>query len=274
MKKRLSGILLAVVFLVGVGVLLYPTVSSFLSAQRAARTVEVYRSTLNTAKKEDFSAWFEQADAYNEAVRKTPGVLADPSLLTGYDEVLAVTKDGVMGYISIEKINVKLPIYHDVDEKTLMKGVGHMPGTSVPAGGPGTHCALSGHTGEPGAKLFTDLDKLVLGDTFVISVLDRELVYQVDQIKVVLPSETNDLRIDDEQDYCTLVTCTPYGINSHRLLVRGVRIEKTPEETAPVIAAEEAVRIEPFFAAPAAAAVALLFLILLIAQRKDPKKKD
>ena len=273
MKKRISGILLALVFLVGLGVLLYPTISSFISAQRAARTVAVYRSTLNSAKKEDFSAWFEQADAYNEAVRTTPGILADPSRIEGYDEVLAVTKDGVMGYVSIEKIGVKLPVYHGVDEKTLLRGIGHMPGTSVPAGGPGTHCVLSGHTGEPGAKLFTDLDKLVVGDTFTVSVLDRELLYQVDQIKVVLPHETEDLRIDDEQDYCTLVTCTPYGINSHRLLVRGVRTE-APEIEPTVVPSEEAVRIEPFFAAPVAAAVALIFLFLFFARRKKPEKKQ
>ena len=146
-------------------------------------------------------------------------------------------------------------------------------GASVPAGGPGTHCVLSGHTGEPGAKLFTDLDKLVVGDTFTVSVLDRELLYQVDQIKVVLPHETEDLRIDDEQDYCTLVTCTPYGINSHRLLVRGVRTE-APEIEPTVVPSEEAVRIEPFFAAPVAAAVALIFLFLFFARSKKPEKKQ
>ena len=263
MRRYLSGLLLVLVLLAGVGVILYPTVSDWLNTQRMSRLLTDYRTAAARADDADYAEWFAGADAYNEALRHRPGALYEPSLLEGYDETLQITQDGIMGYISIAKIGVRLPVYHGADDETLKKGVGHLPGTSFPVGGAGTHSVLLGHSGEPGAKFFTELEKLTIGDTFVLTVLDRELTYRVDQIKVVLPSEYGDLQILEDSDLCTLVTCTPYGINTHRLLVRGTRIgnEAAPE---PYVIREDARQIDPFLLRSAAAALAAVVIVLLL----------
>ncbi len=265
MRRHLSGLLLVLVLLAGVGVILYPTVGDWLNTRRMSRVLTDYHRAAAQADAEDYAEWFAGAEAYNEALRQKPYALYVPSAVEGYDEALQITTNGIMGYISIGKIGVRLPIYHGADEETLKKGVGHLPGTSLPTGGPGTHCVLLGHSGEPGAKFFTDLEKLKVGDAFVLTVLDREMTYRVDQIRVVLPTEYEELEIRAGEDFCTLVTCTPYGINTHRLLVRGARVENeaAPE---PFIIGEDARQIDPFLLTCAAAALAVTVAVLLLLQ--------
>ena len=189
-----------------------------------------------------------------------------------YNEALKLEDTSIIGYVKIDKIGVELPIYHGTSDDVLNRGVGHLEGTSLPVGGENTHSVMSAHRGLPSAKLFTDLDRLELGDTFQIIVLDQVLTYQVDQIKIITPKEFEDLMIVEGMDYCTLFTCTPYGINTHRLLVRGIRIETIVEK--PVIyVANEAFRIEPLLVMPAVAAPMLfVFLIYLMVKYRDPKK--
>ena len=189
-----------------------------------------------------------------------------------YESLLNVSGNGIIGYIEIPSINCSLPIYHGTDEAILQIAVGHIEGTSLPVGGSGTHCVLSGHRGLPSARLFTDLDKMVIGDTFLMRVLDETLTYEVDQIRIVLPYELDDLEIEEGKDYCTLVTCTPYGINSHRLLVRGHRIENQEEAQAIRITAD-AMQIEPLLVAPIVAIPMLLILLVILLLPKKSKKE-
>lgn len=231
MKKHLVTILLALVFFAGLSILLYPTISEYVNSLHQSRAIASYTMAVADYTEENFREEFAAADDYNSVLRKTPMAFYDATLIAGYEDALNVNQTGIMGYINIAKINVKLPIYHTTDGGVLQIGVGHLQGSSLPVGGAGTHCVLSGHRGLPSAKLFSDLDKLKIGDTFVITVLNRCLTYQVDQIKVVLPTEVGDLQIVDGEDYCTLETCTPYGINSHRLLIRGTRVENAVEPT-------------------------------------------
>jgi sortase A len=170
--------------------------------------------------------------------------LYEPTQVTGYNDTLDLTGTGVMGYIDIDKIGVELPIYHGVDAEVLQIGVGHLEGSSLPVGGVNTHCILSGHRGLPSAKLFTDLNEMAIGDRFTITVLDRVLTYEVDQIKVVLPEDASELAIEEGKDYCTLVTCTPYGINTHRLLVRGIRVDGEITRTPDIFVSNEAFKID------------------------------
>ena len=193
--------------------------------------------------------------------------------MPGYDEALTVTENGMIGYLKIDRIGVELPVYHGTSDEVLNKGVGHLEGSSLPVGGENTHCVMSAHRGLPSSKLFTDLDRLEIGDTFQVIVLDQVLTYQVDFIKVIEPDDISNLQIIDGGDYCTLFTCTPYGINTHRLLVRGVRIETIKEK--PIIyVSNEAFQLEPLLVTPAVAAPMLLALLihLLVKYREPPKK--
>ena len=192
--------------------------------------------------------------------------------MEGYFDLLNVTGNGIMGYIDIPKIGVELPIYHGTSEGVLQIAVGHIQGTSLPTGGEGTHCVLSAHRGLPSAKLFTDLDKMTEGDTFTLNVIDRVLTYQVDQILIVLPSEVEPLYTVEGEDYCTLVTCTPYGINSHRMLVRGTRIDNVEEVKVRRVTAD-AIQIEPIIVAPFVAAPMLLALLVLLLFPKPQKNR-
>ena len=222
-----TGILLGV-FVVGLAVMLYPTVSDWWNKRVTTRAIADYNALVEDMDEADYSAYFEAAQAYNDAllsVGSSTAIASPESVRVDYDTTLDVTGTGIMGYITIEKIDVELPIYHGTDSGVLQSGAGHLEGTSLPIGGTGTHCVITAHRGLPSAKLFTDLDQLEVGDTFTITVLDQVLTYEVDQISVVLPSETEALTIETGMDYCTLMTCTPYGVNSHRLLVRGVRVE-------------------------------------------------
>ena len=272
MKKSLSTVITIAIMVVGAGLLLYPSVSNYINQANSARVIYDYDQLAANASREDIDAMLLQAQEYNTELYNTPGSFAEPDLVQGYDDLLDVTGTGIMGCISIEKLGVNLPIYHGTATEVLQVGVGHLEGSSLPVGGPGTHCVLSGHRGLPSSKLFTDLDKLEVGDRFVITVLDTKLVYEVDQIKVVLPDEIADLQVVEGMDYCTLLTCTPYGINTHRLLVRGVRVDEVGAIPS-ASAVNEALRVDPLIVAPIIASPFLLGAIGVASYVTDRKRR-
>ncbi len=271
MKRDKAGILLVLTMLVGVCVLLYPALSQYWNSKTQSGAVDDYRDISSSMTNEDCDALFAAAAAYNAALAKLDEPLLDYSLLDNYNGVLNISGSGVMGYITIEKLGVQLPIYHGTSSEVLNIACGHLEGTSLPGGGEGTHCVLSAHRGLPHAKLFTELDKMELGDTFTVTVLDRTFTYEVDSINVVSPDRVDDVRIIDGEDHCTLLTCTPYGINSHRLLVRGTRIENALPT---LYVRSEAYKIDPLVASPAIAAPMLLVLLvmLMVKYRKKNSK--
>ena len=248
-----------------------------MNAKHASRVVVNYDDAVKEITPEDFSQYFEVAEEYNERLRQNPNPFSEDNRTEGYETALNVDGSGMMGYLEIPKISVKLPFYHGTSGAVLNEAVGHLEGSSLPVGGEGTHVVLSAHRGLPSAKLFTDLPELGEGDIFILTVLDRKMTYQVDQILTVLPTELEALEVEDGQDYVTLMTCTPYGINTHRLLVRGHRIENLPEEevkSIPVVQVERELTTQekiqkyiPF----AVMGVAVLFLIALL---MPSKKKD
>ncbi len=272
MKKISSNFILILVFLVGLSVLLYPALSNYINSIHQSRAIMDYEAGLSNLSSEDYTEIFEEAEEYNNSLRTLAYPLMYHDKLDGYGETLSVGSNGIMGYISIDKINVELPIYHGTSDSVLNSAVGHLEGSSLPIGGEGTHAVLSAHRGLPSAKLFSDLDKLEIGDTFTITVLDRVLIYEIDQIKIVEPTQTEDLAIVSGEDYCTLLTCTPYGVNTHRLLVRGSRIENVEEHA--LYIHTEAYRIDSLILAPVVAApiLLILFIILLVKYRK--KRSD
>ena len=257
MRKNLSTIILILIFLVGLSVMLYPTVSDYVNQRHQSRALASYDETVNEMSDADYTAYFEAADAYNQRLAATPNSFFTPEQVSGYDETLDVSGTGIMGYITIPKISVELPIYHGTDEGVLQVAAGHLEGSSLPVGGAGTHAVISAHRGLPSAKLFTNLDELEVGDRFTITVLNRVLTYEVDQISIVLPTEIDQLLPTEGMDYVTLMTCTPYGINTHRLLVRGKRVETT-ESQKHIRVAADAFRIEPIIVAPILAIPMLL----------------
>ncbi|MBS5734655.1 MAG: class C sortase [Clostridiales bacterium] len=231
MKRILIRIFSVLILLAGAGIMLYPIISNSLYEKRQNELTEYYEQTMNELPKEEQKQHLDECNAYNQSLRSGGVVLTDPFDESQMDpnthpyvDLLNMQGDGSMGILEIPKIKVKLMIYHGTSENVLQKGVGHLEGTSLPVGGSGTHVSLSAHSGLPDKELFTNLDQLVEGDIFYLYVLGETLAYEVNQIHTVLPNETNDLLIDSMQDYVTLITCTPYGINSHRLLVRGTRI--------------------------------------------------
>ena len=272
MKKHLSTIILILVFLTGLSLLLYPTVSDYWNSFHQSRAIATYAGEVAALDDDDYDELWAAAEDYNQrlAQRENPLIQSEEDLAE-YEALLDIAGTGVMGYIEIPELKVSLPVYHGVDEGVLQIAVGHIPGTSLPTGGKGTHSVLSGHRGLPSAKLFTNLDQLREGDIFMLRILDETLTYEVDQILIVEPHEVEALAIDPNEDYCTLVTCTPYGINTHRLLVRGHRIEnQAVAQTVRVTA--DAMQIEPVIVAPVVAAPMLLCLMLWVLLR-DPKKK-
>ena len=273
MRSRKIWIILTIGILVGISVLLYPAFSNYWNSKTQSRAIVDYEAVLQYMEPEDYTAIFQTAYDYNDALYATAFPLTDYRNVPGYYEALKVEGTSIMGYVKIPKIGVEIPIYHGTSEDVLSRGVGHMEGSSLPVGGTSTHCIMSAHRGLPSAKLFTDLDRLEMGDTFQIIVLDQILTYQVDQIKITTPQEFEDLVIVDGMDYCTLVTCTPYGINTHRLLVRGIRVETIVEK--PVIyVSNDAFRIEPLLVTPAVAAPMLfVFLIHLMVKYREPPKE-
>ena len=273
MRRHKTVILLALGFLVGICVLLYPAFSNYWNSKTQSRAIVNYEAVLEQLAPADYTATFRAAHDYNEALYATDFPLADYREVPGYYKTLKVEGVDIMGYVKIDKIGVELPLYHGTSDAVLDVGVGHMEGTALPVGGENTHSVMSAHRGLPTAKLFTDLDRLEIGDTFQVIILDQVLTYQVDQVKVITPQEFGDLMIIDGMDYCTLFTCTPYGINTHRLLVRGIRIETIKEK--PVLyVSNECFRIEPLLVTPAVAApMVLVFLIHLMIKYREPPKK-
>lgn len=273
MKKNLSTIILILVFLTGLSLLLYPTVSDYWNSFHQSRAIATYASEVAALDDDDYDEMWAAAQDYNQRLAKREKPLRQSGEdLAEYESLLNIAGTGVMGYIEIPELKVSLPVYHGVDEGVLQIAVGHIPGTSLPTGGKGTHSVLSGHRGLPSAKLFTNLDQLREGDIFMLRILDETLTYEVDQILIVEPHEVAALAIDPDQDYCTLVTCTPYGINTHRLLVRGHRVENQAEAQAVRVTAD-AMQIEPVIVAPMVAAPMLLCLMLWVLLWNPKKKK-
>ncbi|MGM9557979.1 MAG: class C sortase [Oscillospiraceae bacterium] len=274
MRKHLSTILLILIFLVGLSLLLYPTVSDYWNSLHQSRAIAQYAEQVANLDNDVYEQLWSDADAYN---RTLPG-MAQRYVLTdeekeAYEQLLDPSGTGVMGYIEIPEIGCSLPIYHGTDEAVLQIAIGHIEGSSLPVGGESTHCVLSGHRGLPSAKLFTDLDKLDTGDTFILRVLDETLTYEVDRILIVEPHELSALEIEEGRDYCTLVTCTPYGVNTHRLLVRGHRVENQEEATAVRVTAD-AMQIDPVIVAPLVAVPLLLLLLVVLLARTGKKRKS
>ena len=272
MRKHKTVIFLTLGFFVGICILLYPAFSDFWNSKTQSRAITDYESVLDNLDENEYSAIFERAYAYNKALYETNYPLMDYKNVPGYYDTLRITYNDMIGYLKIDRIGVELPIYHGTSDDVLNRGVGHLEGSSLPIGGENTHSIMSAHRGLPSSKLFTDLDRMEIGDNFQIIILDQVLTYQVDFIKVIEPTDVSDLQIIEGGDYCTLFTCTPYGINTHRLLVRGVRIETIKEK--PIIyVSNEAFRIEPLLVTPAVAAPMLLVLLihLLVKYREPPK---
>ena len=276
MKKNLSTILLVAVLIVGVGLLVYPSLSDYWNSFHQTRAIASYSDAVSTMDNADYDRIWSEAEAYNAALAEK----ANPYFFTEedqklYEDRLNISGTGVMGYIDIPEIKCTLPIYHGTSEAVLQVGVGHIEGSSLPVGGEGTHCVLSGHSGLPSAVLFTHLEDLDIGDLFTLQIMDETLTYEVDRFNRVLPHEMELLTIEEGKDSCTLVTCTPYGINTHRLLVHAHRVANEAA-TAHIRVTADAVRIDPILVSPAAAAPMLLLLFLWLmfgGGKKKPKKR-
>lgn len=270
MKKNGSTIILILIFLTGLSLLLYPTVSDYWNSFHQTRAIASYEEIVATLDEEEYEEIWAEAVAYNKKLLTQPNRWNPTSEeIEAYESLLNVAGNAIMGYVEIPSISCTLPIYHGTDEAVLQIAIGHMEGSSLPVGGESTHCVISGHRGLPSAKLFTKLDELVEGDVFMLQVLGETLTYEVDQIRIVEPREIDALEIVEGEDYCTLVTCTPYGVNSHRLLVRGHRVEN--REGKDVRIAADARQIEPEIVAPLVA-VPILFVLLIWLLVKYRKK--
>ena len=270
MKKNFSTILLFIILFIGLSLLLYPSFSDWWNSFHQSRAIATYSEVVAEMDDDKYQEIWSAAWDYNQSLLERPNdFLLSDEQKEKYEQLLNVGDNGIMGYIEIPSIDVTLPIYHGTDEAVLQIAVGHLEWTSLPVGGESSHCVISGHRGLPSAKLFTDLDLLTQGDIFLMRVLDEVLTYEVDQIRIVEPKDTDDLLIVEGEDLCTLLTCTPYGINSHRLLVRGHRIDNV-EEAKVVRVTADAIQIEPVIVAPLVAApmLLLLLIILMIPKRK------
>ena len=266
--------MLILVFLTGLSLLLYPTVSDWWNSFHQSRAIANYAHDINELDKEAYERLLSDARVYNVGLpeRNDRFTLSEEEARE-YNSLLDISGTGIMGYIEIPEIKVSLPIYHGTSESVLSIAIGHIEGSSLPVGGESTHCVLSGHRGLPSAKLFSHLDKLAEGDIFLLQTLEETLTYEVDQIRIVEPQEIAGLAIEEGKDYCTLVTCTPYGINTHRLLVRGHRIENTPEAQA-VRVTSDALQIDPVIIAPVVAVPMLLALLIILMVKTSKKNKE
>ena len=274
-KKILPNIIFGIIFLVGLAIFLYPSVSNYINSRHQSKAITSYTEAMAAISEEDYTKFWQEAYAYNEELAKKPlnFTLTDEEKQEYYS-IMDPTETGIIGYIEIENIGVNLPIYHGTEETVLQVGIGHLEGTSFPTGTKGTHAVLSGHRGLPSSKLFSDLDQMIVGDTFLLHILDQTFAYQIDQINIVLPEETSELSIIDDKEYVTLVTCTPYGVNTHRLLVRAKRVDYS-EETKLIVPADAtrygALMIAPFIGAPM---LLVAFVVFLIMTSKPKKKKN
>ena len=263
MRKNWTTILLVCILLLGVGIFAYPTFSDYWNSFHQSQAVTSYVENVANLDTEQYEALWNEAVAYNKKLAKN-GIqwnMTDEEKAE-YNKYLAVDDSGIMGYIDIPVIDCSLPIYHGTDESVLQVAIGHIEGSSLPVGGEGSHCVISGHRGLPSARLFTDLDKLVEGDIFILHTLDATLTYEVDQIRIVEPTDLSDLQIEEGKDYCTLVTCTPYGINTHRLLVRGHRIEN--QNATDIRVSADATQVDPVQVAPFIATPILIVLLIWV----------
>lgn len=281
MKKWLRNIIPALIFLAGLGVLLYPTASDLWNQHRQNRLISQYAQAVSQLTQEDFSAYKTAAQAYNRTLDSDLHDAfsgRDPEEEDPYWSMMDLDGTGVMGHIEIPKISVRLALYHGTGAQALQQGIGHLAGTSLPVGGAGTHCVLSGHRGLPSALLLTDLDQLTDGDVFYLYVLGETLAYEVDQVLVVEPDDVSALALEEGRDYVTLVTCTPYGVNTHRLLVRGRRIEGGQTQQQQVSTAKQVLRSfgwqGKLVVAMAALAVLAFILLTLHEQTRQRGKRE
>lgn len=274
-KDRMINRALGLMMLAGLLIVAYPTISDWWNSYHQSRAIITYTQKVSEIDTEEAEQMIAEAEAYNEALQSKYNrfIMSDEDRQY-YDSILDVTGTGIMGYVEIPKIHISFPVYHGSDDSVLQVAIGHLEGTSFPVGGKGTHAALTGHRGLPSARLFTDIDQLIVGDHFMVHVLNRTVTYEVDQIHIVLPEELEDLAIDPEMDYCTLITCTPYGINTHRLLVRGKRVENDIEL---IDVPADAQQIQPALTALGIAIpilfLALLYVLIVTSRKAGGKKK-
>lgn len=271
MKKHGSTILLFLILLIGLSLLLYPSFADWWNSFTQTKAIATYSEEVANLDEDKYTELWDAAWEYNRSLLSRNNVyLLTDQQKEDYAALLNIGGNGIMGYIEIPDLKVTLPIYHGTDEGVLQVAVGHLEWTSLPVGGSSSHCVVSGHRGLPSARLFTDLDKMTEGDVFIFRILDEVLTYEVDQIRIVEPQQVEELQIEEGKDLCTLVTCTPYGINSHRLLVRGHRIDNI-EEAKMVRVTADAIQIEPILVAPFVAAPMLLALLILLMMPKRKK---
>ena len=270
MQNRKSTIILLVSFFIGLSVLLYPSISSYWNSKTQSEAIVNYELMLAAYKPEDYSALFEEADDYNHRLFQLNEPYLNHNQLEDYHSILNVSGNGMFGYITVPKINQELPVYHGTSDAVLSVAVGHFQGSSIPVGGRSTHSVVSAHRGLPTAVLFTHLDRMEIGDTFYFTILDRKIVYEVDQIRIVEPHDASMIQIEEGMDYCTLLTCTPYGINTHRLLVRGHQVDATQKRN--IYIANEAYRVDPLIVMPIVA-LPIIF-VLLVYVMVVPVKKE
>ena len=263
-KSNFTTVILILVMIAGLSLLLYPSVSDYWNSFHQTQAIATYAEEVSGLNEVEYDRLWAEAQEYNEKLAKQDSIFMLPEAQKKeYTKLLDISGTGIMGYIEIPSIRCSLPIYHGTEESALQIAVGHLEWSSLPVGGESTHCVLSGHRGLPSAKLFTNLDQLKEGDVFMLRVLDEVLTYEVDQILIVEPQETGALTIEKGKDYCTLVTCTPYGINTHRLLVRGHRIENL-EDANSIYVTADAMQIEPLIVAPVLAVPILLLLLIAV----------
>ena len=271
MRSRKSTVILLILFFIGLSLLLYPSVSNYWNSKTQSEAIIDYEAMLAAYKPEDYTAIFEAADAYNRELEHLSMPLRDyPEIEETYWKTLDISGTGMMGYLTIPKINQELPVYHGTSEAVLSTAAGHFQGSSLPVGGDSTHSVVSAHRGLPTAILFTHLDRMELGDTFTFTILDRVLTYEVDQIRIVEPDDISLIQIEPWADYCTLLTCTPYGINTHRLLVRAHQVDASQKSS--IYIANEAYRVEPLIVMPGVAmpfVIGWLFYVLLVPVKKE-----
>lgn len=270
MRKHASTILLILIFCIGLTLMLYPTFADYWNSFHQSRAIAAYSQQVASMDDHIYDEIWDAAMEYNQSlIQRKNNYLLSQKQKDEYHRLLNIGDNGVMGVVDIPSIQCTLPIYHGTDDSVLQVAVGHLEWTSLPVGGESSHCVLSGHRGLPSARLFTDLDRLAMGDVFYVDVLGETLTYEVEQIRIVEPEEVQGLEIIEGEDLCTLITCTPYGINSHRLLVRGHRIDPVAQDHVLRITAD-GVQIEPVVVAPFLAAPILLILlvVLLVTTRK------
>ena len=271
MRSRKSTVILLILFFIGLSLLLYPSVSNYWNSKTQSEAIIDYEAMLAAYKPEDYSAVFEAADAYNRELEHLGYPLRDyPQIEERYWNTLDISGTGMMGYLTIPKINQELPVYHGTSEAVLSTSVGHFQGTSLPVGGDSTHSVVSAHRGLPTALLFTHLDRMEIGDTFTFTILDRVLTYEVDQIRIVEPNDASLIQIEPLKDYCTLLTCTPYGINTHRLLVRAHQVDASQKSS--IYVANEAYKVDPMIVMPGVAmpfVIGWLLYVLIVPVKKE-----